>query len=375
MFLNFAAVIATLGPDAAFRIANAARVPGDYLFNSILPERLVWNYQVQAGNMTVRSTMAGLVGMDSIYPPGGMVEASTFLENTAKIAVEVGLTEQALRSMQQYLMARGINGQPTDEAARDEVLNFLDKVIIQPLMDRAEWLRGQALYNGAINWTMGDRSLVVSYGIPAGNVLTTRTIASGNNYAGATSKFWTDVQSIRRLLRGSGGLRAIIAHPDTVDEARYNPVNSMVVTAESNSSVTFRKVVPDTGNFTADASDSVTIVTYDLEGEVLNPANVTQTLRVPFMARGKMVGVGNNRNTGFRVGEGDGSTENPNDANDVGYTHVAPTIEGGGRPGRWAQLYTPQSAPWEMRGRGAENLLPVIEAPDKIVIATTEMTP
>jgi hypothetical protein len=373
MFLNLAAVIASLGRDAAFRIANAARVPGDYLFNSILPERQVWNYQVDAGNMTVRSTMAGLVGMDSIYPPGGMVETSTFLENTAKIAVEVGLSEAALRQMQQFLMNARINNQPTDEAARDEVLNFLDKVIIQPMMDRAEWLRGQALTFGAINWTFGDRALVVNYGVPSGNFLPLRTIASGNNYAGASSKWWADIQAIRRALRAHGGLRAIIAHPDTVDEARYNTVNEMVVTAETNSSITFRRVIPATGQFTADANDTVTIVMYDLEGEVLNPANTAQTLRVPFMTRGKLVGVGNNRNTGFRVGMG--STDDPNASNDLGYTHVAPTIEGGGRPGRWAQLYTPEAAPWEMRGRSAQNLLPVIEAPERLVIATTEMTP
>lgn len=373
MFVNFAAILAELPAGALFRLANEMRPPSDYVFATLLPERNLWTYHIEAGNMTVRSTMAGLVGMDSSYPPGGMVEASTFLENTAKIAVEVKMDENQLRQIQEFLIRMSINNQPTTEAARDQVLNFQEKVVIQPLMDRAEWLRGQALVSGAINWSFNGKDLVVDYGVPAANFLPTRTIAGGFNYAGANSMFWTDVQTIRRMLRGQGGLRAIVAHSDTIDQARYNPVNQMIVTNETASSITFRKIIPETGQFTADAADTVTIVLYDAEAEVLNPANTSQTIRVPFMMRGKLLGVGNNRNTGFRVG--DGGTPDPNADTALGYTHIGPTIEGGGRPGRWSDAYTPQAAPYEVHGRGAMNLLPVIEAPDKLVIATTEMTP
>lgn len=371
MFVNFAAVIAALGRNAAFRIANGARTPADYLFNTFLPERNVWSYHVASGNMTIRSTMAGLVGMDSAYPPGGMVDISSFLEQTAKIANEVSLTEQALRELQNFLQTLRISDQPTDVAARDTVLNFLDKVIVQPHLDTAEWLRGQALTFGAINWTFNNKSLVVNYGVPAANFLPTRDLASGTNYAGATSMFWDDIRSIRRALRRYG-VRAILAHPDTIDEARYNPANNMVVVGEANNAITFRRVVPQTGNFTLDAADVVTVVSYDLEAEVLNPADTSTTLRIPFMTRGKLVGIGNNRFTGFRVGMG--STDDPNATNELGYTHIGPTVEGGGTPGRWAQLYTPEAAPWELRGRAAQNILPVIEAPDHIVVATTEMS-
>jgi hypothetical protein len=373
MFVNFAAILAALPAGATFRLANEMRPPSDYLLNTLLPERNLWTYHIEAGNMTVRSTMAGLVGTDSSYPPGGMVEASTFLENTAKIAVEVMMTEAQLRQIQEFLLRMGMSGQPTDDVARDQVLNFLEKVVIQPMLDRAEWLRGRALCEGAINWTFNGKALVVDYGIPAANFLPVRTIASTTNYAGVLSAFWSDVQKIRRALRGSGGTRAILAHSDTIDEARYNPVNQMIVTNESTSSITFRKIIPDTGQFTADAADTVTIVLYDGEGEVLNPADTTKTLRVPFMTRGKLVGIGNNVARGFRVG--DGGTPDPNQETSLGYTHIGPTIEGGGRPGRWSDLYTPQGQPYQMNGRGAMNLLPVIEAPDKLVIATTEMTP
>lgn len=371
MFVNFGAVLAALGQGSAFRIANAARTPGDYLFETLLPERSLWTYQAESGNLTIRATMAGLVGTDSAYPPGGVIDATTFVEQIAKIANEVMLTEGTLRQIQQMMMQLQVDNQPTTEAIQREVLNFLDKIVVQPHLDTMEWLRGQALIHGAINWTFNKKSLVVSYGVDAGNFLPTRTAVAHTAYFDTDSMFWDDVRSLRRLLRTSG-MRAIIAHPDTIDDARYNPANSMVVVNESPGSITFRKV-NDSGQFTQDVSDQVTIVTYDREAEVLNPADTATTLRIPFMERGKLLGVGNNTTTGFRVGQG--GTDDPNATNELGYTHIGPTVEGGGRPGRWADLYTPQSMPWQLNGRGVTNGLPVIEAADKIAVATTEMSP
>jgi hypothetical protein len=368
MFLNFQAVIAALGAGAVFRIANEARPAGDYLFNTILPERNMWTYNVDSGSMEIRPTMAGMVGMDSPYPPGGIVSVTTFLEQTAKLANEIGLNEATLRQMQQMMQQLAINAQPTTESLEREVLNFLDKVVLQPHFDAMEWLRGQALCFGSINWTYGRKDLVVSYGVPAGNIFATR---SGTDYyGGTTSKFWTDVVNIRRALKGR--VRAIIAHPDTIDLARYNPDNSMVVVGEGDGSITFRRVNAD-GQFTNDRGDTVSIVAYDREGEIIDPANPAQSLVVPMMERGKLVGIGISGGTrGFRVGEG--ATDDVDNDVAIGYTHIAPTIEGGGRPGRWSQLYTPENRPWELRGRAVTNGLPVIENPELVAIATTDMS-
>jgi hypothetical protein len=68
-----------------------------------------------------------------------------------------------------------------------------------------------------------------------------------------------------------------------------------------------------------------------------------------------------------------GSTIDPAADMALGYTHIAPTVEGNGLPGRWADLGTPDERPWELRGRGVSNVLPVIENPDKLVVLHTEM--
>lgn len=373
MFLNLAGVSVNLPDGTAFRIANEARPPGSYLFNTILPERNLPTYHVESGSLTIRSTMAGLVGMDSPYPPSGKVDASTFLENTAKIANEVGLTEATLRQLQQLLMTLTATGQATVEAVQNTILNFIDKVVVQPHLDRFEWMRGQALVNGEIDWTFALKNLAVNYGVPVGNFLTARAGTSG--YGGSASKFWTDVQAIRRLLKNN--VRAIIAHGDTIDVITANPINGLVMTAETFDAsrtirtVTLRRLNSTNGQFSADVGDTVTLIGYNGEGEVFDPADLSKTIVVPFMATGKLLGIGNNTGRGFRIG--DGSTEDPNADTAIGYTHIGPTIEGGGRPGRWSNVFTPEHEPYTVRGRAVTNGLPVIEAPEKVVVATTEM--
>lgn len=374
MFLNFNEAIASLGEGAAFTVANTARPMGDYLFNTLLPEQNRPSYSVESGTMTVRATMAGLVAMDSPYPPSGMVEASTFNENTAKIGNEVVLSEQALRHLQDYMLRAGLNANTSIETLAEEALNFLNKVVIQPHLDTMEWLRGQALVHGAIDWTFGQKRLLVDYGIPTANLLAARAGADG--YGGATSQFWADLRLLRRRLKGN--IRAIIAHSETIDMIRYNDANGLYVVGEQGSAITFRRWARNNAGATqpgvasADASDTVTMIAYDKEGEMLNPADPSTTVVIPFMPRGKLLAVGNNTRNGYTPGQGS-VDEDPDAARSLGYTHIAPTVEGGGRQGRWAELFTPERQPYQLNGRGVTNGLPVIEAPDKVAVATTEM--
>jgi hypothetical protein len=381
MFVNFAAILAALpggASGAAFRIANETRPPGSYLFNTLLPEQNRTSYHVETGNLTIRSTMAGLVGMDSPYPPGGVVTASTFLEQTAKIANEVGLTEAMLRQIQEFMVSLAISGQPTNEAAVNTVLNFLQKVIVQPHLDRFEWMRGQALVTGELNWEFNLKTLAVDYGVDATHFLTNRTGTA--SYGGSASAFWSDIRGLRTLLKNN--VRAFITHGSVIDVIAANQSVNGVITAESFDdtrsirTVTIRRLNTQL-QFSQDVGDTVTLIGYNGEGEVLDPTTPDTPVVVPFFpspaGKGKILAIGNNTQRGFRVG--DGSTEDPNASVALGYTHIAPTVEGGGRPGRWANLFTPEHEPYTVRGRAVTNGLPVIENPDKIAVASTDMAP
>lgn len=370
MILNFVAVIKALGANAAFRIINGARPPGNYMFSAFLPERNRPGYEARSGAMTIRSTMAGLVGADSPYPPSGIVDASTFNEQTAKIANEITLNEMAQRELQQLLATLGASDL-SQTALRDTVLNFVDKLIVQPHLDTMEWMRGQALTTGQINWTFNQKVLAVDYGIPSANILTSRTGTAG--YGGSASTFWTDMRSQTKLLKGQ--VRARIAHPDTIDMIISNPVNAIRVIEQDqvSGSVTIQKYVGSTEQLSTDARDKLTLVGYGLEAEILDPVNRGKTKSLSFMPTGKVIAIGNPVPAGFEVGLGS-ANENVDNELPIGYTHIAPTVEGGGLPGRWSDLRVPDDAPWQLQGRGVTNGLPVIEAVEKLVIATTAMT-
>lgn len=373
MNFNFAEAIESLGADAAFMIASDAQPPASYLFNTILPERNEPTYTVKAADMTVRATMAGLTGMDSPYVPGGIVELSKFLEETAKITNQVALTEANLRRLQTIVMQMTANGMVDNDYLVNEALNFLEKVIIQAHLDRAEWMRGQALVTGAIDWTFNKINLVVDYGIPTANILTNRT--STATWDGSASAFWTDIRLLNEALRYN--VRAFILHPDTLWAILNNDVNKAEVLRQDSfangiAQFTIRRLVGDNDRASMDARDTVTLIAYGGEGEITDLSNPGQTVTVPFMPSGKILAVGNNSRSGYRVGEG--STNDPVDDKALGYTHIAPTTEGGGRSGRWAQLYTPENLPMQLHGRGVSNLLPVIEAPKKIAIASSNLS-
>ena len=373
MNFNFEEALESLGADATFMIASEARPPADYLFNTLLPERNEPTYTVKSADMTVRATMAGLVGMDSPYPPSGVVEISTFLEEVAKIANHAALSEASLRRLQAIMQQMMVSGSLDNDYLVGEALNFLNKVIIQAHLDRAEWMRAQALVTGQIDWTFNNKNLVVSYGVPTANFLTNRT--SNDTWDGSTSKFWTDIRLLNEALRYN--VRAYIVHPDTLWAILNNDANKAEVLRQDaftngTSQVTLRRLIGDNERPSQDNRDTVTLIAYGGEGEIIDLSNPGQTVTVPFMPSGKILAVGNNTRSGYRVGEG--STSDPIEDKALGYTHIAPTTEGGGRPGRWAQLYVPENLPMQLHGRGVSNMLPVIEAPKKIAVASSNLS-
>lgn len=354
-----------------FAIANQARPPADYIFAGILPEETRFSYQATAGSMTVRATMAGLVGMDSPYPEGGAIEVSAFSEGTAKVAIRVRFPEQQLRELQELLFRTQAAQGNTLETVQRVALNFEDHLIVQPMLDTTEWLRGRALTLGMIDWMFNGKRLLVDYGIPAQNLLPARTGADG--YGGESSKFWEDMGLLRTRLKR---IRARIMHSETKEMILRNPVNQIELIAEDEDRGTFsvqryviRGGVPVRST---DPRDRADFITYDAEGEVWDLANPGKTKTVSFMSRGAITAIGAFDPKRFVIGSGAQPRPNPSGA-ELGYTHLAPTVEASGRPGRWSDIRTPDGEPWTMEGRGAMNGLPVIEAPERVATATTEM--
>ena len=376
--LDFGAAIAELtrqgaGVDPALRIINAARPANDYLLASFFPERLRPSYFVRAGAITIRPTMAGLVGADSPYPPTGLADIGTFVASTAKMANTVPVTEMFLRDLHAFLATLD-SDQERDDAILQFVLNFSAKMLTQPHLDRMEVLRGEMLTTGEIDWTFVGKNLAVDYGIPAANKLTART---GNDaYHGSTSKWWVDYKAGRSILKQR--VLATIAHPDTIEAIITNTVNNIILTAQdlAAGTVSFIKNVgvPATGPFipSADVRERTTIIGYGKEGEILDPESPGETIAVPFFPRGKVVMLGQPGDAGIDEGLG-GANEDEETNLALGETHIGPTTESGGSLGRWARVFKPESRPQGMQGDAVTNGLPMLRAPRKVVILTTDM--
>ncbi len=369
--------IENMEESSIFELANQARPPADYLFNSVLPSINMDTYDVANSTMTIRTTMAGLSGMDSRYAPGGAAGLSEMIGRTGKITITHELPEEFLRQLQHMLMRLTAQRASTMDAVQQTGINFTNKLIVQALLDREEWLKGQALTTGGLNWTFNGKTLEADYGVPTTHFLTART--GNDKYGGSTSKFWIDYAEAQRLLRWK--VTACIMHPDTLNAIMANAeVNQLqfVTSDPTTNQFMFQRLVSRAGNtvISSDPRDMITIIAYNKEGEILDVTTPGATIKVPFMPRGKVLWLGERVDMASNVlVTGLGATDPTMLENPVtlGYGHVAPTVEGGGNPGRWARLRVPEDRPWTLSADGVTNFIPVIHAPDRIVVGTTDL--
>lgn len=373
MIIDFKGLLDAMEDDDIFTLANEARPGSNYLFNAVLPDRRRRGYSAKAGSMTIRATMAKLVGMDSKYPRGGVASRKAFEHKIAKLAIEMPFPEEYLRELRELVNDAFNNTQDDEELILETMFNFTDKLLIQPLLDTNEWMKGQALTTGGIDWQSDDIHLEVDYGIPDDNFITTRT--GTDAYGGTTSKFWDDWHTALRLLNYR--VQAVFARTTTIDEILYNPENDLKVVSidDVNGIFVLQRYVLNQGVLVVseDRRDRITLVAYDDEGEVLDDdfPGTGKTKKVPFIADGVILVIGRNDDREFTIGTG--STEEAKTAISVGYTHIGPTEEGNGRLGRWATAYTPQGEEYMFVAKAAQNSLPVIERPDLIVVMTTDL--
>ncbi|MGB4824930.1 MAG: major capsid protein [Leuconostoc mesenteroides] len=373
MIIDFKGLLDAMEDDDIFTRANEARPGSNYLYNAILPDQLRRGYSAKSSSMSIRATMAKLVGMDSKYPKGGAARRSQFEHRIAKLAIEMPFPEEYLRELRE-LVNDAFNNTIDDELqVLETMFNFTDKLLVQPILDTSEWLKGQALITGEIDWQSDDIKLEVDYGIPAANFLTTRT---GNDaYGGSTSKFWVDWHEVQRILKRR--VRLVLMTSTTLDEIIYNPVNNIRIISgdDVNGIFQLQRILIRNGVEVQsdDIRDRITVITYDDNGEVLDDTKPGsgETILVPMCPDGSILVIGQNDDREFRVGTG--STREDDTPVTVGYNHIGPTEEGNGRLGRWATAYVPQGDEYMFVAKSAQNSLPVITRPDLVVNMTTDI--
>lgn len=362
--LTVQTILNTMTPDDFFVLANQPIPESEYALAAILPEELRVSYQAKSGSLKVISTPAGETGMDSPYTPVGAIEVNAFSRPIAKWTAENPMLEEQQRELQEMVIniRAGVIAGNGLTYIRNFVVNWLGKIIGQSFADRHELMRGEALLTGQLVLRGGT----VDLGVPAANKFAQRTGTEA--YGASGSRFWRDMRAAENML---GSVRTRIMSMNTLNYLLDSTANPVAVTSEAISAggnikiVTIRRLIGTQQTLSQDARDAYTLVGYKRTVTI----KVGQTFaQQQVMADGKIAVVGSNDVT-LDMTDGTNITR-PG----LGRTHIGPTVEGGGRPGIWLNTYTPQGRPMHAIAQGAANSLTVFDAPDKIVILSSEVS-
>lgn len=384
MQFNFAEIISELnenlpfGDNFAFQMARAQVVPAEYLWNTVLPMMPKASYHVTGGSMRIYPTMLGLVPMDTPLPPMGALTSEQFFEKTAKIGGMMNFPEAMLRELQEWASyQRGVGvgagmsaGQvlaSEKERLTENILQF-STMMLKAQWDTWEWLRSRAITKGVIDWQYGVNDLYVQYGVPTGNV---KSYTSTDSFYNTASKFWTFIRFLYTKL--SEGFTLVMNY-NTWMSIIDNSVNNITVLSDTMLGnglsvkeiqyVNQDKVNPQQ----RDMRERQRIIVYNKSGTVIDKSGNLSAL--PFMDDGDLVAIGAEKPEGFELLLG--SVDDPTKEYQLGYTHIAPTVEGG-QAAIWQRVFTPQDKPYQLQAETASNGLPVIINPRRIVQATTGM--
>lgn len=368
--------IGSLDRTDVFEIANGARPANDYLGNKILPNINMDTYDVSGGSMTIQTTMAGLQGMDSEPTEGGYAESSEYKGNTGKISIRSVLPERMLRQLQQMMLRATAERKDTTDLIQETGLNFYNKLIIQAILDREEWLKWQVLTTGKLDWTFNGINLKADYKVPTENFLPART--GNNRYGGSSSKLWEDIYLMYEKLNWE--VSAFLLHPTLLREIMANALVNQLQFVSQNMQTgvfSFKRVISRNGvnEISADPRDTFTVIAYGKEGVVRDMNNLGSIKKVPFLSPGAFIALGKPVDSSNIFIINQGSTPPPDLDSPVrlGYGHRAPTVEGGGRPGMWGKIWVPENEPEKIFARGVDNFLPVLEAEKRLVVASSQI--
>lgn len=384
MNLTWADVIAALSAGRQLLlIANTAPNAAEYISGRFLPRVDMPDFDVESGQMEIKTVMAGHVGLDSKLPKGSALQLSNFKGKVAKFGQALELGEEEARQLHKLLLlaqAGQAAGRSVQDFMGEAGLNLYTKGPVQACDDTAEYLALQALTKGKIDWTFNGRRLFVDYKVPAANRV---SLVGEQRLSGPKSRFWEVVSQGEKTIRGSVG---ILMSQNTLQDILDNPVHRIEVQSDTYSAqrnvrtVRVRKLprmvanadgtIGYTAETTGDQATSATLIGFAREGQIIDPTEPGETIGVPMIADNTIAMIGRNDSNQLVS-----LTGTPVPVNALGYVHVAPTVEGmwRGEPlGRWGRLFTPENDPYMLVAELVENSLPIIRNSARLFIIESE---
>jgi hypothetical protein len=375
MKFTFAEIINALNTESkrqnyAFDVALGLNPPSDYKFiTEVLPMQNKPDFHIAGGSMRLFVGMAAPVPMDSTPPKLGQMEASTFSEETAKFGGRIDMIEKDQRELMSNMANLSLTG-----ASDSEVRGLLSNkaLAFASMFPRAHWstmeyLATRAIQDGALAIQVNGAPVNVNYGFPSGTIFTERTGTSA--YNGSASVFWNDIKLVYDRLSNP----RFIMNSNTWRAIASQAFNSLDVVGDSfGMTRTFQKFRGSLERQSSDPRERMTAQIYDGSGALINYDNVGGVTNHQYIDDGKIICIGEPKPDGFTLDLS--GTDDPTNEWALGYTHIAPTVEGLGRSGLWSKVYVPEDRPMQLRGLTFGNYLPVIINPKRLVILRTTIS-
>jgi hypothetical protein len=374
------------GENFAFRLARNANTPDDYLFsNRVLPRTNKPTWNITGGTLTITPTDLKPVAMDATPAPMGNLQATFLNEQISKFGGQMFFNEKQQRELltmeQEIYLNAGLNGGASPYGDINTQMNMLsttgraDSATINGarinrilgiinFIKLAHWntsesLAGEALTEGVLDENFSGLDVTVDYKVPAANI---KTYSGTDRFDQSASKWWTFVRLAYKMFRNPQFYGNSNAYFDIVE----NPVNKVREQFLTGDVRPMSKYNENVITQKQDANERMNFNVYDKAGAVMDPRLKTLVSK-PFLKDKRVIVIGELNTSQIELELG-GVTD-PDNALRLGYTHVGPSIEGGGRPGIYANIYTENHKPMQLFVDTYVNMLPAILNGKKLMIA------
>lgn len=373
----FSAALASIQAGLRQYVATRPIALQDMYLARFLPPVASTEADVKAANFRITSGVAALTAADSPYAKVGGIKVAEFSANGFKISAEAKLSEanqdQMLARANATILRAARDGGVANEQAVYE--NFIARLMEDGVLLSLDY--GEELYR-AIGLAYGKIDVLDSntgnkaeadYNVPATHKVS-RTIAAGDAYHLAGSKFWDDVQAARERLNVEP---VAITDPVTWQAILNNPVHGIIaaepVRAAPNVWVytitQAGKTYMSDGSYEFNLSQrgldyrkSARVIVYGTKPDLDASTYLWPKGRVTFL-----------RETNRRVELIDGQVVQ----GALGVTHILPNTEAGQRSTRFAKIYSPEGAEYEVIAKASQDMLPHVQEARNLYLIGTEM--
>ncbi|MFB9991230.1 hypothetical protein ACFFLM_04435 [Deinococcus oregonensis] len=343
----------------------------------LLPPRRSTESEIKRGRFRIQTTPAPITAVDSPYAKVANIQMITFEGSTFKITAEAKLSEA--NQDQMHAQAQSAIVRAYQEGGSPDLVsvyqNFIGEVMEDGVMLSLDYGEEQAR---AITLAYGKMQVIDSntgnavdlvWDIPAEHK-TNHTIASGEAYHLAGSKFWDDVALARDRLNVEP---VGITDPTTWAAILNNPAHGIIADepVQLGPQVWAYRIAQGAKTYKSDGSFEYNLsqrgLDYRRSGRIIvygvKPDDATSPYLWP---KGRVTYL---RQTNRQTTLIDGQIVQ----GALGVTHIGPNTESGQQPERFGKIYIPEGAEWEVIAKGSQDMMTDIEEPRNLVLCRTEM--